>query len=70
MAPAQPISPTPEEIISARKAVGLTQGQAAAVVYYKDRFWRAIESGATRIHPIIWQVWLIRAGLEKPESIL
>jgi len=37
--------PTPQLIRSTHKALGLTQTQAAAVIYKKHRFWQHLEAG-------------------------
>jgi len=62
--------PTPDEIIAARAQAGLTQIAAAALIARSDRAWRAYEDGSRELDPILWQVWRIRAGLDKPASIL
>jgi len=62
--------PKPAEIKKARLKVSKTQGAAAAVIGRGWRVWQMYEAGQRKFDPILWQVWLIRVGLEKPESIL
>lgn len=55
--------PTPEEIAGARTAAGLTQAQAAALVWCSEITWRQWEKspgvpGARRMHPCFW--WAFR----------
>jgi predicted transcriptional regulator len=63
-------SPTPAVIIATRESVGLTQEAAAALIDRSDRAWRAYEAGHRELDPILWQVWRIRAGLDKASEIL
>ena len=53
-------SPTPEAIRDARKAAGLTQTQAAAQVYSKLRTWQQWEAGDRKLHPAIWELFLLK----------
>lgn len=64
------ISPSIEEIKEARLGLGITQAQAAAIIESSWRTWQSYEIGARKIHHLIWRVWRIRAGLDKPASIL
>ncbi len=63
-------SPTPTVIIATRERVGLTQGDAGALIGRSERAWRSYEAGTRELDPILWQVWRIRAGLDKPSEIL
>ncbi len=51
-------SPSPEMILKARKAAGLTQREAAEKCYSALRSWQDWEYGQRRMHPAIWQVFL------------
>ena len=52
------MTPTSAEIRAAREAAGLTQAAAAALVHVDARTWRRWESGATRMHPAIWDAFV------------
>lgn len=64
------IEPAAAQIRDDRIAIGLTQTQAGAVIGYSLRGWQDIEAGKRRLHPLLWVAWRIRAGLDRPESIL
>lgn len=55
-------NPTAAEIRQAREAAGLTQTQAAELVYSTLRSWQNWEGGdpQRRMHPAIWAYFLIR----------
>ena len=62
--------PTPEEIRAARQRAGLTQTQAAAMVYATLRTWQAWEgaegSGSSRkMHPAIWELWRLKVKAKR-----
>lgn len=50
-------SPRPEAIRRARIAAGLTQTDAAALIFCSLRGWQDWESGARRLHPSMWRDW-------------
>lgn len=61
-------NPAPDEVRAAREAAGLTQKQAAALVYASLRNWQQWEQGegassARRMHPGLWELFRIKAGL-------
>lgn len=56
--------PTPEEIITARQSVGLTQGDAAAIVYTTDRHWSNWERGVSKMPRSSWRLFRLLTGLE------
>jgi DNA-binding transcriptional regulator YiaG len=59
-------NPTPEQIIQARKAAGLTQTQAAGLIFSTLRTWQDWEAGARRMHPGLWRLFqLCVAGQEQ-----
>lgn len=63
MAPAQPmIPPTAEQIRAARLAAGLTQQQAAELVYMEQRGWARWESGERGANLAAWELFLLRVG--------
>lgn len=61
-------NPTPAEVRAAREAAGLTQAQAAALVYANLRAWQRWEADeqttetARRMHPAIWELFRIKTG--------
>lgn len=59
-------SPTPELIKSTRKSLGLTQTQAAAVIYKQWRAWQRWESGDRQMDPALWELFLIKTKRRKP----
>ena len=54
------ISPTPNAIRAARTAAGLTQTQAAAMIYCTLRGWQDWEHGKRTMHPAFWELWRIK----------
>lgn len=56
--------PTPEEIIKARLSVGLTQADAAAIVYTTDRHWSNWERGVSKMPRASWRLFRLLTGLE------
>jgi DNA-binding transcriptional regulator YiaG len=57
------------DIRAARERAGLTQAAAAALIARNWRTWSSYESGERGIDPILWKVWLIRAGIAPVDSI-
>jgi DNA-binding transcriptional regulator YiaG len=53
-------SPTPEQIKQARQAAGLTQAQAAELIYSTRRTLQDWEYGKNPMHPAIWELFLIK----------
>lgn len=54
-------SPKPAAIRAAREVSGLTQTQAAALVYSTLKTWQDWESGRHWMHAGLWELWLIKA---------
>lgn len=54
---AAPANPTPEAIRAARKAAGLTQTQAAALIYCTLRGWQDWEAGKRAMHPAFFELF-------------
>jgi DNA-binding transcriptional regulator YiaG len=52
--------PTPEQIRSARHNAGLTQTQAAKLVYSTERAWQFWEAGDRSMHPAIWELFNLK----------
>lgn len=55
-------NPTPAAIKAAREAAGLTQTAAAVLVYSTCRAWQKWESGEARMHPGMYELFLIKTG--------
>lgn len=55
-------NPTPESIRAARERAGLTQAQAAALVHSTLRAWQRYEAGERRMHPALWELFLLKTG--------
>lgn len=53
-------SPAPSDIKAARRAAGLSQTAAAALVHSKLRTWQQWEAGARRMHPGLWELFCIK----------
>lgn len=56
-------TPTPEEIKAARAAAGLTQREAAALIWYEEIAWKQWEGGTRRMHPCAWWAFNARASV-------
>ena len=66
-------NPKPEEVRAAREAAGLTQAQAAALVYSTDRNWRMWEDdtdgpSARRMHPAIWELFQLKNAIRVSQT--
>lgn len=51
------IPPKPEDIKAARAKAGLTQTAAAQVIHSTLRTWQDWESGTSKMHPGLWELW-------------
>lgn len=56
-------SPTPEQLKSARMALGFTQKEAAELVHVTLRAWQLWEAGERKMPAGIWELCVIKAGL-------
>lgn len=56
-------SPTPEQIKQTRHDAGLTQTQAAALVYSELRSWQYWEKGDRSMHPSFWELFNMKVVL-------
>lgn len=50
-------NPRPAEIAQTREEAGLTQTQAAELIYSTLRTWQDWEGGQRRMHPALWEYW-------------
>lgn len=55
-------NPEPAEILAAREAAGLTQTEAGALVHSALRSWQQWEAGERRMHPAIWELFLMKSA--------
>lgn len=62
--------PTPEEIRAARKQRGLTQREAAALIYATQSAWEDWEQGRRRMHRGLFELFRIKTGLEPAVQIM
>lgn len=53
-------TPTADQVREARSAAGLTQAQAAALIYMGARAWRKYESGEAVMHAAFWELFRIK----------
>lgn len=58
-------NPTPAEILAARESAGLTQTEAGMMVKSSMRAWQQWEGGQRRMHPGLWELFLIRTAYVK-----
>lgn len=57
-------NPSPAEVIAARREAGMTQREAASLIFCSWRTWQDWELGNRRMHPAFWMLWrMLRAGL-------
>ena len=56
-----PSSPSTEAIRQARDASGLTQTEAAAMIYRTCRNWQQWEAGDRRMDPALWELFWFKA---------
>ena len=50
-------NPHPDEIVGVRINAGLTQKQAAELIYSALRTWQQWEAGDRRMHPGLWELF-------------
>lgn len=56
-------SPTPEQIKQSRMDAGLTQTQAANLIYSKLRSWQHWEDGDRKMHPGLYELFMIKIAM-------
>lgn len=60
-------NPKAEEIRAAREAAGLSEVQAARLIYGTITAWQRWETGERAMHPAIWELFRIKTGqIETP----
>lgn len=55
-------NPTPQAIRDKRGNLNLTQTEAAKLVYSSLRAWQQWESGERRMHPGLWELFVIKTS--------
>ncbi len=60
------IQPSPEQIKAARLKAGLTQGEAAKLVYVDLRTWQKWEGAERKMHPAMWELFEIKVSDKAP----
>lgn len=61
-------NPTPEAIRAARDALGLSQTDAASIIYSSMRAWQEWEAGTRRMHPAMWELWMLKTERMRGEE--
>lgn len=56
-----PESPTPSQLAAVRESLGLTQVQAAGLLYRTARNWQQWELGERAMDPALWELFSIKA---------
>jgi DNA-binding transcriptional regulator YiaG len=51
---------TQQQLKAVRKRAGLTQTEAASLIYSKLRTWQDWEAQATRMHPAILELFMLK----------
>lgn len=62
-------NPTPEQIKLSRKISGLTQTQAAALIYKKLLAWQRYESGGRSMDYALYELFMLKTGQMELEII-
>jgi len=57
--------PHPPDILDARKRLGLTQTEAAAMLHTTCRVWQQWETGKRKMHPAFWELFRLKALLNE-----
>jgi putative transcriptional regulator len=57
-------NPTPEQIRQTREKAGLTQTQAAELIYKKLRTWQQWERGDREMDPAFWELFKIKIAAQ------
>jgi DNA-binding transcriptional regulator YiaG len=61
--------PSPDAVRAARKSLGMTQTNAAAVVYKKLRTWQDWEKGVAPMDAALWELFRIKTGKMALETL-
>lgn len=58
------MNPTPSQIREARDNAGISQLSAAELIHSALRTWQDWEAGKARMHPGLWELFLIKLKVE------
>lgn len=61
--------PTPEQVKQARTTAGLTQKQAAEVIYKKILAWQRYESGDREMDVALYELFMLKTGQVELEIV-
>jgi len=56
------IHPHPESVRAARRAAGMTQAEAAELVYRTERNWQQWEGGERAMDPALWELFILKVN--------
>jgi DNA-binding XRE family transcriptional regulator len=56
------MNPEPSQIKEVRKRAGLTQTQAAELIYSTKRTWQGWEAGINSMHPALWELFKLKVS--------
>lgn len=56
--------PAPAQIKEARVTAGLSQSEAAALIFSKLRTWQDWEAGKAKMHPGLWELFQLKTRRE------
>jgi DNA-binding transcriptional regulator YiaG len=56
------MTPTPSDIKKVRESAGLTQIQAAELIYSTRRTWQDWEAGINPMHPALWELFKLKVS--------
>lgn len=62
------MTPTPDQIKQARKSADLSQTAAAELIHSTLRTWQDWEAGIAKMHPGLWELFLIKVDRLQPAS--
>lgn len=62
------LTPAPTDILAARKASGLSQSQAAALVCATTRAWQHWESGSRPMSPRAWELFRLKVQAQSSST--
>ncbi len=54
--------PTPENVLQARKTLGMTQTEAGAVLGSHNSVWRKYELGTRQMSAQLWELFLLKTN--------
>jgi len=64
-----PESPTPSQLAALRESLGLTQAQAAGLLYRTARNWQQWELGERTMDPALWELFSIKSAGRCPAAL-